>query len=74
MQAIIMTKVDSLRKLPSEILKKIKLSMGDFRVDKDKLYVKDRLYIPDNNELKICVLRQHHDPPEQVHLGHKTLF
>ena len=73
-QAIIIAKVDGLQKLPSEILKKIKLSMGDFRMDRDKLYVKKRLYIPDNNELKICVLRQHHDSLEQGYSSYKIMF
>ena len=56
-QAIITAKVDGLRKLPGKILKKIKLLIGDFRVDRDKLYVKRRLYILDDNELKVCILR-----------------
>ena len=30
--------------------------MENFRVDRDKVYVKKRLYIPDNNELKVYVL------------------
>ena len=74
MQAIMKTKVDGLQKLPGEILKKVKLSMEDFRVDKDKLYIKKKLYIPNNDELRICVLWQHLDPPEQGHLNHKTMF
>ena len=48
--------------------------MKDLRVDKEKLYIKDRLYIPDNDELKVCVLQQHHDSPEQGHLGYKSIF
>ena len=67
-------KVDGLQKLSGEILKKVKLSMGDFRVDRDKLYVKRRLYIPDNNQLKVCMLRQHHDVPKQGYPGYKTIF
>ena len=69
-----MAKVDGFQKLPGKILKKVKLSMEDFRVDKDKLYVKKRLYIPEDNKLKVCVLRQHHDSPEQGHSGYKTMF
>ena len=74
MQVIMTTKVDDLQKLPSKILKKVKLSMEDFRIDRDKLYIKRRLYILENNELKVCVLRQHHNSPEQGYPGHKTMF
>ena len=73
-QAIMTAKVDDFRKLPDEILKKIKLSMGDFRVNRNKLYIKRRLYISNDNELKICILQQHHDPPEQRHSSYKTMF
>ena len=73
-QAIMMAKVDGLQKLPGEILKKIKLSIGDLRVNRYKLYIKKRLYILDNNELKVYILWQHHDPPEQGHPGYKTVF
>ena len=49
-------KVDGFQKLPGEILKKVKLSMENLRVDRNKVCVKKRLYILDNNELKVCVL------------------
>ena len=43
-------------------------------MDRDKLYIKERLYIPDDNELKVYMLWQHYDPPEQGHSGHKIMF
>ena len=55
-QAMIIAKIDDFQKLPDEILKKVKLSMGDLKVDRKKLYIKSRLYISNNNELTICVL------------------
>ena len=48
--------------------------MKDHRVDRNKLYVKRRLYIPDDSELNICMLYQYYDSPEQGHPGHKIMF
>ena len=48
--------------------------MGDFRIDREKLYIKDSLYIPENDELKICVLQQHHNLSEQEYLDYKSIF
>ena len=58
----------------SKILKKMKLLMGDLKVDKKKLYVKDRLYISNNDELKVCVLQHDYNPLEQGYPGHKSMF
>ena len=73
-KAIMAAKADGLRKLPPEVLKEVKLSMGDLEIKSERLYVKGRLYIPDDKELQLHVLRQHHDPPEQGHPGYKAMF
>ena len=73
-QAIIKAKIDSLQKLLGKILKKMKLSMGNLKVDREKLYIKDRLYITNNNKLKVYMLWQHHDSPEQGYLSYKSMF
>ena len=74
MQAIITAKVDSLQKLPSKILEKIKLLIENLKVDREKLYIKNRLYILDNDKLKMYVLQQHYDFPEQEYPSHKIMF
>ena len=43
-------------------------------MDRNKLYIKRKLYISDNNKLKIHMLQQHYDPFEQRYLSHKIMF
>lgn len=56
LQAIIDAKVKDLRKLTSEILRKNKLSMGNLKVKANRFYIKNKLYIPHNEELQLYLL------------------
>ena len=74
-QDIIAAKTRELRKLPSHLIKKgIKLAMGDLKVKDERLYVKDRLYVPDHEPLQLCLLQKHHEPPLQGHPGYKSMY
>ena len=53
------------QKLPVELTKQdIKLSMRDLTVSKNKpkvLYVKEKMYMPENQELQLFLLQQYYD-------------
>ena len=55
-QAIINTKVKRLQKLPLKILKQVKLAMRDLEVNNNRLYVRDKIYIPNNKKLQLHLL------------------
>ena len=76
---IIAAKRAGLRKLPAEIAKQgIKLAMGDLTLEgsgrSTRLYVKSKMYIPDDKNLKLFLLQQHHDPPMQGHPRYKAML
>ena len=48
--------------------------MENLRVYRKKLYIKSKLYIPDNNELNMYMLWQYHHSPEQRYPNHKAMF
>ena len=79
MNSIITAKRESLRKLPAGLTNQgIKLAMGDLTLQgserSTRLYMKGRMYVPDNEELRLFLLQQHHDPPIQGHPGYKTML
>ena len=81
LNSIIDAKRQGLRKLPADLTKQgIKLSMGDLtlrnrgRGRSVRLYVKSRIYVPNDNSLKLFLLQQHHDPPTQGHPGYKAML
>ena len=57
-QAIIDAKTRSIKKLPCEILKQIKLSMEDLEVKNSRLYIQGKIYVLDNKNLWLYLLRQ----------------
>ena len=76
---IIAAKQAGLRKLPAEITKEgIKLAMGDLTLKSSgrstRLYVKGKMYVPNDKKLKLFLLQQHHDPPIQGHPGYKAML
>ena len=73
-QAIIDAKIRGMRKLPRKILKQVKLSMGDLEVKNSRLYMQGKIYIPDNKNVQLYLLRQQHNPSEQGHPGYKAMF
>ena len=57
-QDIIAAKKKELRKLPLNLIKRgIKLAMGDLKIENDKLYLKERLYVPDYEPLQLHLLQ-----------------
>ena len=79
--SIIDAKQQSLRKLPADLIKRgMKLAMGDLTLEgsgrggSTRLYVKGKMYVPDNESLRLFLLQQHHDPPTQGHLGYKAML
>ena len=72
---IIDAKARSLRKLPTVLTKKgIVLSMGDLKIENKQLYVKNRMYVPENELLQLFLLQQHHNPPIYGHPGYKAIY
>ena len=62
-------------KLPTVLTKKnIVLSMGDLKIKSEQLYVKDRMYVSENEALQLHLLQQHHDPLIHGHSGYKTMY
>ena len=39
-----------------------------------RLYVKSKMYVPDNKNLQLLLLQQHHDPLTQDNLSYKAMF
>ena len=39
-----------------------------------KLYVKSKMYVPDDKNLKLFLLQRHYNPPTQGHPGYKTML
>ena len=78
-KSIIAAKQAGLRKLPAKIAKQsIKLAMGDLTLKgsgrSTRLYVKSKMYVPDDKNLKLFLLQQHHDSPMQGHPGYKAML
>ena len=79
LNSIIAAKRAGLRKLPAKITKQgIKLAMGDLTLQgsgrSTRLYMKSKMYVPNNKKLKLFLLQQHHDLPSQGHLEHKAML
>ena len=77
--SIIDAKRQGLRKLPTKITKQsIKLAMEDLTVGgsgrNTRLYVKSKIYVPDDQNLKLFLLQQHHEPAMQGHPGYKAML
>lgn len=74
-QDIIQAKMSGQRKPPLDIIKNhVKLELGDCRVVNDLLYVSDRLYVPDNPELRTEIIRNIHDTPPGGHAGRSSTY
>ena len=79
--SIITAKQAGLQKLPADLAKQgIKLAMRDLTLEGDnhvggtKLYVKGKMYVPNEEKLRLLLLQQHHNPAIQGHLGHKAML
>ena len=72
---IIDAKAYDLWKLPIALTKKdIVLSMGDLKIKSEQLYVKNKMYISENEALQLHLLQQHHNSPIHSHLGYKMMY
>ena len=72
---IIDAKARGLWKLPTALTKKgIRLSMGDLKIKSKQLYIKNRIYVPENKPLQLFLLQQHHNPSIYGYLEYKTIY
>ena len=76
---IIAAKRKGLWRLPANFTKQgIKLAMGDLTLegnkDSTRLYVKNRMYVPNDKNLRLFLLQQHHNPPIQGHPSYKNML
>lgn len=72
---LINAKERGLQKLPMALIKKgIVLSIGDLKIKNERLYVKNRMYIPENEALQLYLLQQHYNLPIYSHPGYKTMY
>ena len=77
--SIIAAKQSGLRKLPADLTKQgIKLAMGDLTLQgsgrSTRLYVKGKMLVPNDENLKLFLLQQHHNPAIQGHPGYKAML
>jgi hypothetical protein len=63
------------RKLSAEVLKKgFKVSMRDLTIKDDLLYFKNRLVVLNSSELRLRLLKRHHDSLIEGYLDYKAMF
>ena len=72
---IINVKARGLQKLPTVLNKKdIRLSIRDLKIKSKQLYVKNRMYVPENKSLQLFLLQQHHNSLIHGHLKYKAMY
>lgn len=72
---IIRAKKEGERKLSGKVMKSMgKIAMGDIIVRENRVYFKNRLWIPDSEIVQLHLLRAHHDPPMQGHPGYHGMY
>ena len=81
LNSIIAGKQASLQKLAAELIKQgIKLAMRDLTLkdigqgDSTRLYVKDKMYVPNDKKIRLFLLQQHHNPLIQGHSEYKAML
>ena len=68
---IIDAKPRGLQKLPKALTKNdIVLLMGDLKIESKRFYVKNRMYVLENEPLQLFLLQQYHDPSIHSHSGY----
>ena len=79
--SIIDAKRQNLWKLLANLIKQgMKLAMGDITLEDSgcssstKLYIKSKIYVPDNKNLQLFLLQKHHNPLTQGHPGYKAML
>lgn len=75
-QRIMLAKTTEDRKVPPDIVRKekIKLELGDCHIRNDLLYVKDRIYVPNDPKLKTSILKEIHESPPGGHAGRASTY
>jgi hypothetical protein len=74
-QDIMAAKRLGLRRLPPHILQQgVKLAMGDLEVRDHRLWVGQRLYIPEDHNLRLRIMEAHHTSPIAGHPGEKGMY
>ena len=72
---IINAKACGFWKLPKALTKRgIVLSMGDLKIESEQLYMKNRMYISENEVLQLHLLQQHHNSPIHGHPKYKAIY
>ena len=81
LNSIIAAKQAGFQKLPLNLTKQgIKLAIADLTLENSgrgesvRLYVKDRMYVPSEEKLKLFLLQQHYNPLTQGHPGYKAIL
>jgi transposase InsO family protein len=72
---LIAAKEQGLRRLPREIMDQgIRLAMGDLGVRGERLWVREKLYIPDHKPLRLKIMELHHEDPIAGHPGIRGMY
>lgn len=61
------------QKLPNH-LTHIRISLSDLHLRNNRLYHHDRLYIPEDDNLRTLVIKEHHDTPVAGHGGRRATY
>ena len=72
---IINAKARGFQKLLTALTKNdIRLSMGDLKIKSKHLYVKNKMYVPEDKPLQLFLLQQYHNPLIYGHPGYKAMY
>ena len=75
LQRIIHAKNTGQRRIPQDLIKEgLRLELGDCQLEDGLLYVRRRLYVPDNAELKTQIIKFIHDSPPSGHAGRAATY
>jgi hypothetical protein len=50
------------------------ISLADYKIKNDRLYYLNRLWVLDNNDLKLTILNAHYKTPAAGHPGYKKMY
>jgi hypothetical protein len=64
----------AMRRWPKDIRKELSMAMVDCKVVEGRIYYRDRLFVPPDDELKVQIMRRYHSSGPGGHPGkHKTV-
>ena len=74
-QDILVAKEQGLRKLPQHIIAKgFRLSMADLTIRNRRLWIGNRLYVPESEPLRLRIMEMNHQNPLVGHPGPKSMY